>query len=72
MSEDSVLQEVHAAREAYAKSHGYNVEAMVADLREQDKRGDRQVVRLSPRRPSAPIKLQNGFSSMLPKPSLNE
>ena len=33
MNEDSVLQEVRAAREAYARSHGYNVWAMVADLR---------------------------------------
>ena len=33
MNEDSVLQEVRAAREAYAQSHGYDVWAMVADLR---------------------------------------
>ena len=51
MSEDSVLQEVRAAREAYARSHGYDVRAMVADLRAQDDLGDRPVVRLSPRRP---------------------
>ena len=31
MNEDSVLQEVRAAREAYARSHGYDVRAMVAD-----------------------------------------
>jgi hypothetical protein len=54
MSEDSVLQEVRAAREAYARSHGYDVRAMVADLRERDDRGDWPVVRLSPRRPAGP------------------
>jgi hypothetical protein len=54
MSEDSVLQEVRAAREAYARSHGYDVRAMVADLRAQDERGDWPVVRLSPRRPMPP------------------
>lgn len=51
MTEDSVLQEVRAAREAYARAHGYDVRAMVADLRAQDDRGDWPVVRLSPRRP---------------------
>jgi hypothetical protein len=52
MTKDSVLQEVRAAREAYARSHGYNVRAMVADLRERDARGDWPVVRLAPRRPT--------------------
>jgi hypothetical protein len=41
MSEDSVLRKVWAAREAFARPHGYNVRAMVADLREQDARGVR-------------------------------
>jgi hypothetical protein len=54
MNEDSVLQEVRAAREAFARSHGYDVRAMVADLREHDDRGDWPVVRLAPRRPAVP------------------
>lgn len=52
MTEDSVLQDVRAAREAYARSHGYDVRAMVADLRERDARGDWPVARLAPRRPA--------------------
>jgi hypothetical protein len=59
MIEDSVLQEVRAAREAFARSHGYDVRAMVADLREQDDRGDWTVVRLAPRRPAVPGVLQS-------------
>jgi hypothetical protein len=59
MSEDSVLQEVRAAREAFARSHGYDVRAMVADLRERDDRGDWPVVRLSPRRPAVPSVAQS-------------
>ena len=51
MIEDSVLREVREAREAYAKEHGFNVHAIVADLRERDARGDWKVVRLEPRRP---------------------
>ena len=51
MSDDSVLQQVRAAREAYAQAHGFDVHAIVADLRAQDARGDWPVVRLAPRRP---------------------
>ena len=60
MSEDSVLQEIRAAREEYARSHGYDVWAMVADLRERDDRGDWPVVRLVPRRPALPSVSQSG------------
>ena len=60
MNEDSVLQEVRAAREAYARLHGYDVRAMVADLRERDDRGDWPVVRLAPRRPTASGDSQSG------------
>lgn len=51
MVEDDVLREVRAAREAYARAHGYDVRAMVADLRARDAAGDRPVVRRPPRRP---------------------
>jgi hypothetical protein len=68
MSEDSVLQEVQAAREAYARSHGYDVRAMVADLRAQDDRGDWPVVRLSPRRPRPPGGPQLGPDSTEQRP----
>ena len=51
MSEDSVLQQVREAREAYARTHDFDVNAIIAHLREQDARGDWPVVRLAPRRP---------------------
>ncbi len=54
MSEDSVLQEVRASRDAYARSHGYDVRAMVADLKARDDLGDWPVARLAPRRPVQP------------------
>ncbi|MEO6810309.1 MAG: hypothetical protein ABI353_14430 [Isosphaeraceae bacterium] len=54
MIEDSVLQEVRAARDAYARSHGYDVRAMVSDLRERDEQDDWPVVRFAPRRPGVP------------------
>jgi hypothetical protein len=52
MVDDDVLREVRGAREAYARSHGFDVRAMVADLRARDAAGDWPVVRRPPRRPS--------------------
>ena len=52
MIEDDILREVRAARDAFARSHGYDLHAMVAALRALDERGDRPVVRLAPRRPA--------------------
>lgn len=52
MTEDDVLREVRAAREAYARLHHFDVRAMVADLRARDAAGDWPVVRRAPRRPS--------------------
>jgi hypothetical protein len=60
MNEDSVLKEVRAAREAFARLHDYDVRAMVADLRQRDDRGDWPVVRLAPRRSTAPGDSQSG------------
>ena len=53
MTEDDVLREVRAAREAYAQSHNFDVRAIVADLRARDAVGDWPVVRRAPRRPVA-------------------
>jgi hypothetical protein len=51
MVEDDVLREVRAAREAFAQLHGFDVRAMVEDLRARDLIGDWPVVRHPPRRP---------------------
>ena len=53
MSEDDVVREVRAAREEYCRQFGYDLGAIVRDLRQQERAGDRQVVRLPPRRPVA-------------------
>lgn len=54
MPDNSVLQEVRTARDAYARSHGYDVRAMVADLRERDAHDNWPVVRLAPRLLASP------------------
>ena len=49
MTEDEVVREVRAAREAFAASHGYDIRAMVAALREVAAASGREIVRLAPR-----------------------
>jgi hypothetical protein len=51
MIHDDVIQQVRAAREAYAQLHNFDVQAMVADLRALDAAGDWPVVRRAPRLP---------------------
>jgi hypothetical protein len=63
MSEDTVLQEVRSAREAFARSHGFNVRAMVGALRALDEAGDWPVVRLTPRLPEVAIGSMAGKDS---------
>lgn len=51
MIEDDVIRSVRAAREDYARLHGFNVRAMVADLQAHDLAGDWPVVSRPARRP---------------------
>ena len=49
--EDEVVRAVRAARDEYCRLFGYDLGAIVRDLREQERAGGRRVVRLPPRRP---------------------
>jgi hypothetical protein len=49
MTEDEVVREVRAARDAFAASHGYDIRAMVAALREMGIASGREVVPVAPR-----------------------
>lgn len=49
MTEDEVVREVRAAREAFAAAHGYDIQAMVAALHELGIASGRQVVQFLPR-----------------------
>lgn len=51
MTDDEVLEQVWAAKEALAQQFNYDVQAIGAYLREQRRLNDRPVVRRSPRRP---------------------
>jgi hypothetical protein len=68
MIEDDVLREVRAARDAYARSLGYDVRAMVADLHARYTTGEWQVVRRAPRRPQ-PVVAQAVAPGETPEPA---
>ena len=57
MMTDDVLQEVRAAREAFAKLHGYDIRATVAALRQLNAVGDWKVVRLPARTSANTVRL---------------
>ena len=49
MTEDEVVKEVRATRAAFAASHGYDIRAMVAALREVGASSGCEVVRFAAR-----------------------
>jgi hypothetical protein len=53
MKMDSVVQEVHEIREAYAKQFGYDLAAIHRDLKSQERASGRRVVSFPPRRPQS-------------------
>jgi hypothetical protein len=51
MWQDPIVDEVRKAREEHARKFGNDLAAICRDLREQQARSGRKVVRLEPRRP---------------------
>lgn len=68
MIEDDVIREVRAAREEFARSHNFNIRAMVADLEAQDATGDWAVVSRPARRHPLTPTLQHTGAVMLSSP----
>ena len=52
MYEDDVIRELRAIREEYGRQFGYDLAAIVRDLREQQRASGREFVRLPPREPT--------------------
>ena len=50
MWKDPVVEEIREIRDAYARRFNYDIEAICRDLREQEAKGDREVVTLPPKR----------------------
>ncbi len=55
MSGVDILAELRAWRDEFARSHGYDLRAMAAALREMDTVAGTRVVRGVPRRPAAAL-----------------
>lgn len=54
MTKDAIVEEVCAAREAFAKQHDYDIDAIFAALRDLEIESGREHVRLPPRKRMAP------------------
>lgn len=52
MYDDPIVAEIRKLRDEYSRRFGYDLEAICRDLREQQERGDRRIVRRQPIRPS--------------------
>ncbi len=53
---DEIVEETRKAREEYAAKFGYDIAAIVADVKEKEKQSERPVVSLPPKQPpSVPL-----------------
>ncbi len=52
MYDDPIVAEIRRLRNEYAQRFGYDLDAICRDLREQQKRGGRRIVKRQPNRPS--------------------
>ena len=60
MHSDPIVAEIREVRERRAARFGFDIRSIVADARQRDASGDREVVRLAPRRPASPIQITPG------------
>ena len=52
MWNDPIVEEVRKAREAHAKKFNYDLQAIAADLKKQQKASRKEFVTLQPRKPA--------------------
>lgn len=65
MIEDEVMQQVRAAKEAFASSHGYYLRWMIEALRKMDEESGVPTVRLEPRKPEVQLPVITSSSPSL-------
>jgi hypothetical protein len=51
MINDPIVEEVRQVRDQHAARFNYDLKAIVADLRKQEKKSSRKFVRLTPKKP---------------------
>jgi hypothetical protein len=59
---DPLIQEIRRIKEANAAKYGFNIRAMVEDMRRREKLSGRKVVTIPPRRPPK-VALSRSLSS---------
>ena len=59
MWEDKIVEEVRKVRDEYAARFNYDLEAIYKDIKEQEKKSQRKLVSLPPRKPQM-IPVQKG------------
>ncbi len=52
---DTIVEETRKARDEYAAKFNYDLDAMYADLKKQEKRNKRKLVSLPPKEPVVPV-----------------
>jgi hypothetical protein len=56
MQSDPIVAEIRGFRELHASRFDFDIRRIVKDVQERDAAGDRNVVRLPPRRPVSPAR----------------
>ncbi|HEU4387937.1 MAG TPA: hypothetical protein VFV34_09090 [Blastocatellia bacterium] len=54
MWKDQIVEETRKVRDEYAARFDYDLNAIARDLQEQQKRSQRQIVSLEPKKPAVP------------------
>jgi hypothetical protein len=60
MWNDPIVEEVRRVREAHAKKFNYDLQAIVADLKQQQKASKRKFITLAPKKPTVMPKTRIG------------
>ena len=55
MWKDPIVEEIRRVRHAHAARFNYDLDAIVEDLREQQRRSGRKIVSLPPKRPTLTV-----------------
>jgi hypothetical protein len=67
MWDDEIVEEVRQVRSQHAEKFNFDLWAIYRDLKEQERSGERKLVKLSPRRPLGPRRVAGEKKSPTPR-----
>jgi hypothetical protein len=67
MWDDEIVEEVRQVRSQHAEKFNFDLWAIYRDLKEQERSGERKLIRLSPRRPRGPRHVAGERKSSIPR-----